>query len=220
MLMKWFLSFMVVFSCLHINIPDAFCSESYYINNNRVLLYKIINWWNDCIPEESSHLCWRRIKCENEGDAHIVYSETEKTLKLQIKGGFAELLSTFKQCDQCFGPSYLQCTWLNKKYFGYGEAVIVQDELPAISALFFNNINKKEWRLIRSVEKDIELVLEGVIGGLLMMNGKIALHQAGNFLKTCPKPNQNRDNSFPISLKIINSRTEEVLAKYTAIWNQ
>ena len=140
-------------------------------------------------------------------------------MKLQIKGGFADLLSTFKQCDRCFGPSYLQCTWLNKKYFGYGEAVIVQKERPTINALNFMNIDHKQARLIRSVRKDIVFVIEGVIGGLLMHNGKIALHQAGNFLKACPGTSQNPDDSLPISLKIINSRTEEVLAKYTAIWN-
>ncbi len=218
MIMKWFLSFTIVLSCFHITMPVSYCSESYYINNNRVLLYKIINWWNDSLSEESIQFCGRRIKCQNEGETQVEYNQSQMMLKLNIKGGFADLVSIFKQCEQCFGPSYLQCTWLNQKYFGNGEAVIVQDELPAIGALFFNNINKKGWRLIRSIEKNIELVLEGVIGGLLMMNGRIALHQAGSFLKTCPGASQSRYDSFPISLKIINSHTEEVLAKYTAIW--
>jgi len=51
-------------------------------------------------------------------------------------------------------------------------------------------------------------VLEGVVGGLL--NGKIALHQAGNFLKTCPEASQGLVDSFPFFLKIINSHTKEV----------
>ena len=55
--MKWFLSFTFLLSCFFIVNNDAFCSETYYIDNNRVLLYKIINWWYDCLPEESN-LLW------------------------------------------------------------------------------------------------------------------------------------------------------------------
>ncbi len=212
--MKWFLSFTIFLSCILIN-HDAFCSETYYIDNNRVLLYKIINWWYDCLPEESSQLCGSLIKCQSKGNAQVEYNETEMILKLQIKGGFADLLSAFKKCEQCFGPSYLKCTWLNKKYFGSGEAVIVSNELPAMSAFTIKHIDKKQGRLIRSIEKDIIFELEGVIGGLL--NGKIALHQAGHFIKTCPGDTQSRNDSSPISLKIKNFHTKEVLAKYSAI---
>ena len=173
--MKWFLSFTIVLACLHIINHDALCSETYYIDNNRVLLYKIINWWYDCLPEESNRLCGSLIKYQSKDNAQVEYYEAEMILKLQIKGGFADLLSIFKQCKRCFGPSYLQCTWLNKKYFGNGEAAIVPNELPTIRAFVINNIDKKQVRLIRSAEKDIVFVLEGVIGGLL--NGKIALHQ-------------------------------------------
>ncbi len=126
------------------------------------------------------------------------------------------MISIFKQCKRCFGPSYLKCTWLNSKYFGNGEAVIVQNELSNISTLIINNVEKNKARLIRGIKKDIVFVLEGVIGGLL--NGKIALHQEGNFLKPCPENSQNRAESFPISLKIFNSNTKEVLATYSAIF--
>jgi hypothetical protein len=61
-------------------------------------------------------------------------------------------------------------------------------------------------------------VLGGFIGGLLLLNGKIALHQAGYFLKNCSDSHQKLNNSFPITLNIINSHIEEVLATYIAIW--
>ena len=216
--MKWLLSFIIVLSCFHIINHDVFCSETYSINNNRVLLYKVINWWYDCLPEESSQLCGRLVKCQNKGNAQVEYNETEMILKLQIKGGFADMLSVLKQCEHCFGPSYLQCIWLNPKFFGNGEAVIIQNEFAAINTLFFNNIDQKKFLQIRSIEKDIELILEGLISDLLRENGRIALHQAGNFLKPCPGAAQCRDDSFPISFKIINSHTGEMLAKYIAIW--
>ena len=213
--MKWFLSFILILSFLIISSHDAFCVETYYIDNNRVLLYKIINWWYDCLPEESSRLCGSRIKCQSRDDVRVEYNETEMILKLKLKGGFAALISIFKQCKQCLGPSYLKCIWLNKRYFGSGEAVIVSNDSPTVSAFIFNSIEKNDSVRIQSIEKNIVFEIEGVIGGLL--NGQIALHQAGNFIKTCPGTSHGRDDSFPISLKIINSNTKEVLAKYYAV---
>jgi hypothetical protein len=136
-------------------------------------------------------------------------------LRLQINGGFAEQISIFKQCEQCKGPSYLKCTWLNKKYFGNGEAAIISNDLSAINAVILNNIDTHHGRIIQGIEKDIEFELEGSIGGLL--NGRIALHQSGNFIKTCPAASLGWGDSLPISLKIINSDTKEVLATYSAI---
>lgn len=214
MRMKWFVSCLMVLSCCLIINHDALCSETYYIGGNRVLLYKIINWWYDCLPEESNQLCGSLIKYQNKGNSQVEYDETESILKFQINGDFAGLLSIFKQCEQCFGPSYLKYTWLNKEYFGNG-AAIVSNNLPTISPFIIININKDYGLRIQDIEKDIVFELDGVIGGLL--NGKIALHQVGDFLKTCPKIFHAHDNSFPISIRIINSKTKEVLAKYSTI---
>lgn len=213
--MKCFFFITIVLLCFHIADHDAFCSETYYMNNNRVLLYKIINWWYNCLPEEESELCGSLIKCENKDNAQVQYYEAEMILKLKINNGLADLLSVFKQCKQCFGPSYLKCTWLNKKYFGSGEAAIVSNDLQTISAFIINNIDENHGRRIQSIEKNIIFEIEGTIGGLV--SGQIALHQVGNFIKTCPESSHGRDDSLPISLKIINSNTKEVLATYSAI---
>ena len=213
MLMKYLFSCILLFSCLFLNHANAFCTESYYIENNRVLLYKIINWWYDCLPEESNQLCGRIIKCVSEGDTQVEYNEKKMTLKLQIHGGFAGLLSIFKQCEQYFGPSYLKCTGLNKKYFGNGEAVIVTNKLPA--NFLFMNIDNSHSQLIKSLEEDIVFELKGEICGLL--NGRIALHHVGNFLRTCPKGFKQNEKNFPTTLRIIDSQTKEELAKYSTI---
>ena len=215
--MKCFLYCIVGLSCLLLFHPDAFCSETYYLENNRVLLYKIINWWYDCLPEESTQLCGSLVKCQSKGDTQVEYNETEMVLKLQIRGGFGRLLSIFKQCEKCYGPSYLKCIWFNKKYFGSGEAVIVTTDLPTVGDFIFNNIDNIHSRRIKSIEEDIVFELEGKVGGLL--NGRIALHHAGNFIRTCPKVSQRNDEFSSTTLKIINSYTEEVLAKYSTILN-
>ncbi|GAB6145977.1 hypothetical protein JCM12294_34170 [Desulfocicer niacini] len=212
--MKWLPFYIIVISCALTINHTAHCTEIYYISNNRVLLYKIINWWYDCLPEESNLICGSIIKCKSKGDTQVVYDETEMKLKLQINGGFAEQVSIFKQCEQCEGPSYLKCTWLNKKYFGNGEAAIISNNLSAINAFILNNIDTRHGRAVQSIEKDIEFELEGSIGGLL--NGRIALHQSGKFIKTCSAAYLGLSDNFPVSLKIINSKTKEVLAIYSS----
>ena len=213
--MKWFLSFTMVLSCLGIFNDYSFCAETYFINNHPVLLYKIINCWYDCLPEESGQFCGSLLRCQNEGNAQSEYNEAEMMLKIRIKGGFAGLLSVFKECERCFGPSYLKCTWINEKYFGNGKAAALPNESAAIDTFIVHNIHRIQVRRIQRIEKDIVFELEGLIGGLL--NGKIALHRAGSFIKSCPASSLRREEGFPISLKIINSHTTEVLATYSAI---
>ena len=208
---KWTLFILITLSC-SFNKRDAFGSETYYIDNHPVLLYKIINWWYDCLPDDSEQLCGNLIKCQNVGNTWVEYNEAEMVLKMHIKGGFAELLSIFKQCQECFGPSFLECVWLNEKYFGTGEAAIIPGDFPAINTITINRVEKNQVRLIRSIRKDIVFILEGVIGGLL--SGRIALHHEGTFIKPCPQDSQDLFDDHPISLKIINRNTKELLVKY------
>ncbi len=179
--MRQFHYFALLLFCCHVLCPLAFCSEDYYIDNSRVLLYKLINWWYDCTPEETHLLCGRPVKYQNRENAHVEYHEAENTLKLKVKGGFADLLSILKPCEKCFGPSYLRCTWMNRDYFGNGRPAIVSRELSTITEFIFYDFRKQQAQKIQGIEKDILFVLEGMIGGLL--NGKIALHRAGIFSK-------------------------------------
>lgn len=214
--MRWLLSFPIALSCFLLTNTDALCSETYYIGSDRVLLYKIINWWYDCPPEESTRLCGSTIKCQSTGDTRVEYIESETTLRLHISGGFAGLVSIFKEYEHCAGPSHLKCAWLNMKYFGQGEPVSITNDVPAISSIVITNIDQDHGRLIQGMEKDIVIELEGTVCGL--MDGRIALHRGGEFLKECPNISQGRDGNAPIWLIIINSSTKELLARYHAIF--
>jgi hypothetical protein len=119
-------------------------TEKYYIDQQPVLLYKIINWWNNCLPDD---------------------------FKATVNG---------------------------------------QSEFR------FRSVSETHVQLLKKVEKDIGVVLKGVIGGLI--NSKIALHPAGKMPNYCFKSNTNDRKQFPITLMIVNAQTTEVLAEYTALW--
>ena len=189
----------------------AFCSEVYSIDHQPVLFYKTINWWYDCPPGECDWFCGKSVTYTNGGNARIRYNEAKKTLRLKIEGGFADLLSIFKTCEQCFGSSYLQCTWQDEKYFGKSKAAIVSD----LNGFSFAPIDRKQARILESTRQDILFVVEGRIGGL-QNDGKIALHQAGNLLIKCSNVSEDQAAGYPITLKIVNARTNEAIATFLA----
>lgn len=212
--MKQFLHFFLILLCINVYVYKASCSETYYIDDNSVVFYKIINWWYYSLPEESERFCGRPAKCLNQGNAQVEYIEMEKKLILHIKGGFADLFSIFKECEQCVGPSHLNCIRLNKKYFGDAKAAMMSPKSTPLNQFVFEGIKKNHAQYLKKIEKNISFVMEGVILGLV--NGKVALHQSGNFIKECPKDSQNQESDFPIILNIIDTETDEIIATYSA----
>lgn len=202
--------------CLILLFRHAYCDEIYYIDNSPIFLYKTINWWYDCLPEESKKLCGRPIKCSNTGNTQAWYDEPNKNIELKIKGGFATMLLAFKKCKQCYGPSYLHCIWLDQKYFNGTTANVILNDSWTISGFTFFNIENEQAQLIQSITHDIQFILEGVIGGL--SSGQIALHESSNLLKKCNAASQNLDERYPITLKIINTSTDETIAIFKMFW--
>ena len=215
---------LVFFLYLHLSSTMASCSEiyfndnlseKYYIDNQNVfLLYKIINWWYDCHPKDNYLLCGKTIKCTNLGNACIEYTQSKSALKISIQKGFADQLSIFKTCNGCFGPSYLRCIWQNEKYLGRGKAVSTK----ILNQFIFLHIDKIQARILRDIEKEIVFVVEGNIIGL-MNDSKIALHNTGAILKRCPSDTDEKGGIFPITVKIKNASTNEIIAQYLGTWS-
>ena len=220
--MKTFLFLPIILLSSHLVGSNAFCletehsalSEICYVNSNEVLLYKIINWWNNSLPEDDTLPCGDLITCQHTGGITVDYNRATMMLHITTSENFGELISVFKQCEQCPGPAYLECSWLNTKFFDNVQATRSKD----IKMLSFKEISPHQADKLKDAEKDLAVVVEGVIGGLLSGNGKIALHHTGDFLKSCPKSSQRPEERFPTSLKIINSRTQEELARYHVVF--
>jgi hypothetical protein len=216
MLIKRFHKSAFISLCLIFFFNDAYCDEIYSIDNSPLFLYKTINWWYDCPPKESKKLCGRPIKCSNTGNAQIEYDESNKNLELKINGGFAAMLLLFKKCKQCYGPSYFHCIWLNQRYFNITTANVILNDSSTISGFTFCYIEKEQAQYIQSIAHNLQFILEGVIGGL--SNGQIALHESSNLLKRCNETPTDQDEKYPITLKIINTRTNETIAIFDMIW--
>lgn len=208
--MKRFLLFFLVLVYFHGHPANVYCQESYYIDGQTVLLYKIINWWYDCLPEEDGLYCGKTIKCMSQGDAQIQYSEAEMTMKISVNGGLADLLSVFRQCERCSGPSRLYCVWQNEKYLGKVGAT----ELSNLKELVFKKVSRKNAHFIKTIQSDLAFMINGTIGGL-QNDGTIALYQTDSPLKGCPDNSGKERTIQTISLDIVNAKTSEIIAKYS-----
>jgi hypothetical protein len=71
----------------------------------------------------------------------------------------------------------------------------------------FLNISKKEYQKL----KNISLVVEGKIRGLLDYSGKLALYDYGEFYRKCPKVSEKSRVVF----MLVDNSTNEVKAKYS-----
>ncbi len=193
--------------------------ETCYIDNNYVLLYKIINWWNDSAPGDDNILCGNTLRCDTKGISTIRYNSVEKLLTISTNSDIEGLVSIFKECKSCKGLPYFTCTYLNEKYF---EKITVEnafDITTIINTIKIKNVTNKQAQQLINIEEYIAIELKGIIGGLLLENGKIALHQNGNFLKSCPQSHEGRTKGFKTTLAIKNYITNEILVKYTAVIN-
>ncbi len=92
-------------------------AETCYLDNNYVLLYKIINWWNDSQTDEDNIICGNFLKCEATGISQVRYNAEKELLTIKTDSNIQDILSIFKQCKVCWGPSSFKCTYLNEKYF-------------------------------------------------------------------------------------------------------
>ncbi len=214
MRMKWSL-ILLIFLLPFNAYGSTVYPEMFYINNNGVLLYKIINWWYFSPPEESSQLCGSSIRYLNRGNTRVGYHESKMILTFRIQDGFTDQLMVFKHCEGEDGPSILKCSSVNKKYFGRGVATDMSGKLLSKGIFVIKNVDKKHGRKVLKIESEIVFELEGVICGL--MNGKIALYHGRTFLRHCPMESVDREGRYPITLKIINSGTKEVLSLYSAV---
>lgn len=206
--------------CEYSYSKDTFFAETCYLEDDYVLLYKIINWWNDSEPGDDTFICSNHLRCELLGMSKLRYDSVVGSLTIRSNYQIEELLSIFKECKECKGPSHFICTYLNEKYFGTIAAKNIPPIYSTINSISIKGIaNRQALQLIENEQK-IGIEIKGIIGGLLLENGKIAFHQAGNFLKACPQSAKNQTDQAQTFITIKNFDKDEILARYKMVINE
>lgn len=200
---------------VHIPSGEAFGGEAYHIDGNRVLLYKTINWWYDCLPESCGLLCGKSVMCQNLGNARIICDEERGTLEIRTRDGIAEQLSFIGSGRYPEGPDRFVCTYLNRRYFGpKASSETPIREIP-LNRFFFLDLDRERIAGLKAIEEHLLFEISGRVHGL--MSGKISLYPDGNLLRGCPESSRSRPQ---ILLRIINAGSDELLAEYSALWQE
>lgn len=200
-----FLILLLLFINSYIYANDLYKTDSYFLDKNEVLLYKILNWWSTEAHKDSTKPCNKQIKVKSNTLLNINYNKQSKTLNLYSKKGFAKLLSVFETCENCTLNS-LSLEYINKNHFTF----LKQHQIKSVDSLTLENVSLNEYKKIKKDISHLSFELEGIVKGLLTYSGKLALHKKGDFFRTCPKTNKNTDIVF----RVINTKTKETLLKY------
>lgn len=157
----------------------------YFLDGNRVLLYKIINWWYYATPGESDRLCGDRVKYVNGGNAKVHHSVQDSKVKITIVGGFAPLLSAVSQCESCPVLYSIESSWQDVHFFTDSRSSLNIEESTFTNdySLTIKGIDREEVESLMSMETDLVFTLSGRVQGL--QNGKIALSRDGDLLEKC-----------------------------------
>lgn len=193
--------------------PSVSGTEAYYINGNRVLLYKVINWWYDCLPQESFDLCGYPIVYRNDGNVRVQYHLPTKELILTVTNGFAQMISLFNSEGQKKASRLINCIQLNERTFGEIKTEAFGGRFDISGQLVMQGIEKETAALFCQMEDGLRFEIKGRIAGL--MNGRIALHPDGEFIKSCYGPLQNPGEKVSVNLLVHNADADELLASFS-----
>ena len=216
--LKLFMAVAVTIICFFGGLQEASGEEAYSINGNQVLLYKVINWWYDCLPEESDRLCGQILSYRSFGNTQVDYNDEKEILTVYMAAGFTDMMSIFNPDAQGGNAPFLKCTRLNEKIFENAAVDDITGFLSVNGRLSLKDV-KKDWAAnLYRMKSHIGIEVKGRIHGLL--NGRIALHPQGDFLKFCPRDDRSEDRVFIATLSLYHVEMKEVLAVLSLYGNR
>jgi len=180
------------------------CSEVYAINEKPVLMYKVIQWWYNSLPQEDHLLCSSPVKWQSKGSLQIRYNESKKELVLQL-----EKPSLLFLAESGGLPYTVTCTQLSKTWFPQGDAANPEAATDPES-IVFHNISNSQALTIKTMAQEMRVEIQGRIKGLV--NGRIALVRPQEPIKACPPDPPISEAG--IYLTITHSGTDEIIAAF------
>jgi hypothetical protein len=193
--------------------------DTYAVDGQPVLLYKIIQWWYDAPAAQAPWICGRTLTCHTRAPLRVAYTPTGRRLTLHIEAGFAEL--TWPKIPGERGvPARLHPIWIDPAYLEAAVTVVTSyadaDAGGHTARLCLKGVTPVQARQWMSVATGLELVLAGPVRGLIGLDGRIALVDDPALIKVCPQRASGRASpgsaSRAMTLTLRHRPTERVLA--------
>lgn len=193
----------------------GYSEERYFLNDQRVLLYKLINWWYHAAPAEAHQICGDSLRSEITG-GWLRY-ESESGIKLALAGeyGCGSLISLKTGCGQSPQRSHrVDATWVNTEYFESGQLSFVFEERRETNdcSLVIYNVSEPSLEMLRTAAVGLQLTISGRVNGL--GNGKVALLGGGDCYERCSKPSAAGVLHQSVQIDLVNTFSGETLASF------
>lgn len=142
----------------------AHCQEDYFIEDERVLLYKVVNWWYTCLEPDVQWLCGQSVRFESHGEIHGREYNQGRKMVLILPEECADKLSVF---STPMGKSHFKLVWQHPDYFPVNKGITLPAGLYSLDRVSVTGIPKENRRAIRSLVPLLGVHIEGRIGGWL-----------------------------------------------------
>lgn len=191
----------------------AEAQDSYYLEDQRVLLYKIINWSYDAPTDELQKLCGDAVLCQSEGSVQLHYHDDQKNITIHPPDGFGTLLAIAPEEKKyrAFGDIYPLDVFANTT------VLLTHSETPSSSSwsILIENVTGDGTRYLESLKAELVFQIHGKISG--WRSGKVALTPSEENFHTCNGLGVEASLFTPI-LKVLNEKSGQIVMEFHLDW--
>jgi hypothetical protein len=186
--------------------------DTYTIDGQPVLLYKIIQWWYEAPDAQAPWICGRTLACRTRSPVEISFMPDNRRINLRFETDFADLIwpeiAGGGNVRLDLYPIYTDPAYLNGSAHASGADI---GNRPArFSVVGVTPEQAQQW--IRSAD-GLELVLSGLVRGLA--DDRVALADGPALIKSCPQGTASGSAPRAMTLTLRHRPTDRVLAIFS-----
>ena len=158
--------------------------DTYTIDGQPVLLYKIIQWWYEAPEAQAPWICARTLACRTRHPVEISFSPDDRRISLRFETEFADLIwPEIGGSDK--SRLYLYPIWTDPVFLNGGTHASGTDLGNRSFRLSLVGVTPDQAQQWMRLADGLELVLSGPVCGLA--DDRVALADGPALLKTCPQ---------------------------------
>jgi hypothetical protein len=185
--------------------------ETYTIDGQPVLLYKIIQWWYDAPDAQGPWICGRSLACRTRAPLEISYAADNGRISLGLEAGFAELVWP-KIAGSGGSAASFHPLWMDPAYVVAAKVTVCSGLGDGSARLSVGGVTPKQVRLWMQLAAGLELILAGPVCGL--MDDRVALVGTPQLIKACPQSSFSKAASKAMTLTLRHRPTDRVLVVF------
>jgi hypothetical protein len=188
--------------------------DTYTIDGQPVLLYKIIQWWYEAPDTQTPWICGHTLACHTRQPVEISFTRDNHCISLRFETEFADLI-----WPEIGGSGKVRLDlhpiWTDPAYFNANAHALCADRGNHPARLFIEEVNPEQAQQWMRSANDLELMLSGPVRGLA--DDRVALADSPALLKICPHEVTAGSAPPTMTLTLRHRTTQRVLAIFSLI---